>query len=80
MCKLGLDDELTRMKLQVDFVGGIVAPLWSALAGCFPSLGYAATQAINAKNFYAEQVVIITEMRARSKKTEGGEEGGGGQQ
>jgi hypothetical protein len=55
------------MLLQVGFVGGIVAPLWSALAGCFPNLGFAATQAVNAKNFYTEQVAIIQENRSSQK-------------
>ena len=52
----GLENELTRMQLQVGFVGGIVVPLWSELAGCFPNLDYAAKQALVNKAYYSDQV------------------------
>ena len=59
----GLDDELTRMQLQVGFVGGIVVPLWTALAACFPKLEFAANQAVSSKNYYADQVSAIIDKR-----------------
>lgn len=59
----GLDDELTRMQLQVGFVGGIVIPLWSALAACFPNLDYAVNQAISNKTHYADKVTDIIEKK-----------------
>ena len=59
----GLDLELTRMQLQVGFVGGIVVPLWSALAGCFHDLEFAASQALNNKIHYADQVSSLLEVR-----------------
>jgi dual 3',5'-cyclic-AMP and -GMP phosphodiesterase 11 len=62
----GLDDELTRMQLQVGFVGGIVVPLWSALAECFPQLEFAANQAISAKAHYSDEMTAISEKRSLS--------------
>lgn len=62
----GLDDELTRMQLQVGFVGGIVVPLWSALAECFPQLEFAANQALSAKAHYSDQVTAISAKRGLS--------------
>jgi hypothetical protein len=59
----GLDDRLTRMQLQLDFVEGIVVPLWTALASSFPNLEFAAVQAVASKCFYAEQVSTIIEGR-----------------
>ena len=59
----GLDDELTRMQLQVGFVGGIVIPLWSSLSACFPELDHAVNQAISTKTYYADQMAAIIEKR-----------------
>ena len=59
----GLDDELTRMQLQIGFVGEIVIPLWSALAACFPNLEYAVNQAVSSKTYYADNVTAIIEKR-----------------
>jgi hypothetical protein len=63
----GLDNELTRMQLQVGFVGGIVVPLWSALAGCFHNLESAANQAVNNKLYYTDQVTSLIENRSSSR-------------
>jgi 3'5'-cyclic nucleotide phosphodiesterase len=61
-----LDDELTRHKIQAGFVGGIVIPLWSAIAQCFPGLQYATNQAISMKNYYNERAALISEQRDAS--------------
>jgi 3',5'-cyclic-nucleotide phosphodiesterase len=37
----GLDDDLKRSKLQVNFIGNVVLPLWSAFVTNFPSLKFA---------------------------------------
>lgn len=58
-----LDDELTRQKIQAGFVGGIVVPLWSAIAQCFPGLQYATNQAISMKTHYTETAALISEQR-----------------
>ena len=58
-----LDDELTRQKIQAGFVGGIVVPLWSAIAQCFPGLQYARNQAITMKTHYTETAALISEQR-----------------
>ena len=63
----GLDNELTRMQLQVGFVGGIVVPLWSALAGCFQNLEFAANQAVNNKLYYSDQVNNLMASRSNLK-------------
>ena len=63
----GLDNELTRMQLQVGFVGGIVVPLWSALAGCFQNLEFAASQAVNNKLYYSDQVTNLMANRSNLK-------------
>ena len=60
----GLDKELTRMQLQVGFVGGIVVPLWSALAGCFHNLEFAANQAVSNKTYYSDQATNIISNRS----------------
>ena len=57
----GLDSELTRMQVQEGFVGGIVVPLWSALASCFQELVPAANQAVANRTFYATRVAALTE-------------------
>jgi dual 3',5'-cyclic-AMP and -GMP phosphodiesterase 11 len=60
----GLDDELKKMQLQVGFVNGVVAPLWVALAACFPDMEPAITQLEGNKNYYAAEVERITAQRA----------------
>lgn len=56
----GLDSELARMKLQQGFVAGIVIPLWSALADCLPRLHPCVERAEIMKDFYEEQVQILS--------------------
>ena len=58
-----LDDELTRQRIQAGFVGGIVIPLWSAIAKCFPSLQYATNQAISMRAHYSDRAAFISEQR-----------------
>ena len=62
----GLDDELKRVQLQQGFIGGIVVPLWTAFASCFPGLDYAVVQAIENKNYYAERATALIALRGHN--------------
>jgi hypothetical protein len=51
------------MEMQAAFVGGIVLPLWQALAVAFPRLTFAARQAEANQCFYQERAEALCATR-----------------
>ena len=60
---MGLDDELTRNKLQSGFVTNIVEPLWKSLEKCLPEIGPAVESLMTNKKVYADAVAEIQAQR-----------------
>jgi len=52
----GLNDDLKRSKLQVNFIGNVVLPLWSAFVNNFSSLSFAIERINNNLCYHAANV------------------------
>jgi hypothetical protein len=58
----GLNDDLKRSKLQVNFIGNVVLPLWSAFVNNFSSLTFAIERINNNLCYHAANVEKFTNL------------------